>query len=155
MSKRPGWIRLVVFDMQSTRRTQALRCLPLIIFAVVLSGFTDQQIEAVGAFTHKANEALWTCLKAEVQKSVSLRMTPDDFASYVSGVCFRETRAFRVSLVDYLAMKHPDLDDSTHVATADSIIRQWRGAAINLQASVNGSRQSLSEEEVAPQNASP
>jgi hypothetical protein len=105
-----------------------------IVLAVVLSGFTDQQIEAVGAYAHKANEALWTCLQAEVQKSTNLQMKPDDFARYVKDVCFKETSAFRVSLVVYLVMKHPDVDDSIHIATADSIIRQWRDAAVNLQA---------------------
>jgi hypothetical protein len=120
--------------MPLARKTQAVRLLLPMVFAVVLSGFTDQQIDAVGAFAHKANEALWTCLQAEVHKSVSLRMKPDDFALYVKEVCFKETTAFRVSLLDYLAMKHPNVDDSTHVAAANSIIRQWRDAAINLQA---------------------
>jgi hypothetical protein len=137
------------------RRTQAVRHLLPMVFAVVLSGFTDQQIEAVGAFAHEANEAVWTCLQAEVQKSVSFGMKPDDFALYVKGVCLKETKAFRVSLMDYLAMKHPDTDDSTYIATAESIIRQWRDAAINLQATLNRDRRSLSGEEVAPQNPLP
>jgi hypothetical protein len=72
--------------------------------------------------THKlihddTGRAMWACLQAEVQKNLSLRTRSDDFAPYVKGACSQETQAFRVPWVDYLAMKHPDIDASTHLTT--------------------------------------
>ena len=56
-------------------------------------------------------------------------MAREDFALFIKGACNPETKAFRVLLVDYLTMKQPDLDAAIDLATAESVIQQWRDAA--------------------------
>jgi hypothetical protein len=34
--------------------------------------------------------------------------------------------------MDYLAMKHPDIDTSTRLTMVESTIQQWRDAAVKL-----------------------
>jgi hypothetical protein len=113
------------------------RCLVFAI-AAISAGFTDRQIEDARIWAHQTNDIFRACLQAEVQHKLYLRMTRDNFASFIKGACVPETRAFRVLLVDYLAMKHPEIDAETHLATTDSAIQQWRDAATQLYVESDG-----------------
>jgi hypothetical protein len=108
---------------------RALLCLMGIATAAVSAGFTDQQIEDARIWAHESNEAFGVCLQAEVQNKLHSRMAREDFALFIKGACNPETKAFRVLLVDYLTMKQPDIDAAIDLATAESVIQQWRDAA--------------------------
>jgi hypothetical protein len=107
-------------------------CLLVMAIAAISAGFTDQQLESARIWAHETNEAFETCLQKEVRDKLHLKMAREDFSVFIKGVCTQETRAFRVLLVDYLAMKNPAIDAATHLATAESVIQQWRNAATQL-----------------------
>jgi hypothetical protein len=104
----------------------------LILIAACLSGFTENEIETAHQWAERTKETLSACLQAEVKNSLTLRIKPADFSIYIKGACVQEATSFRVPFVDYLAMKHPDIDRATHLATAEGIIEQWRNAAVKL-----------------------
>jgi hypothetical protein len=108
------------------------RLILFILIAACLSGFTENEIEAAHQWAEKTKEALSACLQAEVKNSLMLRMKPADFALYIKGACVQEANSFRVPFVDYLAIKHRDVDSATHGSTADGIVEQWRNAAVKL-----------------------
>ena len=108
---------------------RTLLCLVGMAIVGVSAGFTDQQIENARIWAHEGNEAFGACLQAEVQNKLHSGMAREDFALFIKGACPPETKAFRVLLVDYLTMKQPDIDAATDLATAESVIQQWRDAA--------------------------
>jgi hypothetical protein len=88
-------------------------CLLVMAIAAISAGFTDQQLESARIWAHETNEAFETCLQKEVRDKLHLKMAREDFSVFIKGVCTQETRAFRVLLVDYLAMKNPAIDAAT------------------------------------------
>ena len=62
-------------------------------------------------------------------EQTALKDGKEDFALFIKGACNPETKGFRVLLVDYLTMKQPDIDAAIDLATAESVIQQWRDAA--------------------------
>ena len=46
-----------------------------------------------------------------------------DFQLYIKGTCQVDAQRFRVAMVDYLALKFPDMQVSMHFTTANDAIR--------------------------------
>jgi hypothetical protein len=107
-------------------------CLLVMTTAALSAGFTDQQLENARIWAHQTNDAFEACLQTGVHNKLPLKMTREDFTSFIEGACAQEKRAFRVLLTDYLTMKEPDIDAATHAATAAAAVQQWRDAAVQL-----------------------
>jgi hypothetical protein len=105
----------------------------LIRFALVavvplMSGQTaaaDQ--EAARAMAHQFKEVYWKCLADEAVRILPRKMPASDFVIYIKGRCPDEKKSFRVALVDYFAIRHPEIGAGEHLASADYAV----GAALD------------------------
>jgi hypothetical protein len=64
----------------------------------------------------------WNCLAGETKRMLQRSLSGQDFALFLKGACPAEANKFRVALVDYLAMMHPDMEISTYVTSANEVI---------------------------------
>jgi len=115
-------------QLASTLRRIAL----LIVLAVCITGFAENEIELGRQSSQKAKDELWSCLQAEVQEKANSLMRPELFAFFVKSACSKEAQAFHVKLVDYLKMKLPTVELRTHVAQAKRAVEQYRDAAAKV-----------------------
>jgi len=79
--------------------------------------------EAARLATHRFKDAYWNCLAQEAVKALPRKMAGSDFVIFIKGRCLDEVKQFRIALVDYLAIKHPDVQMPTHLMAADQTIQ--------------------------------
>jgi hypothetical protein len=64
----------------------------------------------------------WECLEGETKRMLPRSLSGQDFALFLKGACPGEANKFRVALVDYLAMMHPDMGINTYMTSANEVI---------------------------------
>ena len=70
-----------------------------------------------------ARDAYWDCIGKEGAHILqTTSMAPTDFALYLGGVCPNEAQQFTVAMVDFLAVKYPDIPTGTHMTSAKNAI---------------------------------
>ena len=108
--------------LASTRRRSAYPPLIFAIASLALSAFTPADEEKAHQLAHHFKELYWQCLAAETQRMLPRNMSAEDFSLLIKAACPTEAQNFRVALVDYLALKFPDIAASIHLSQADYAI---------------------------------
>ena len=67
-------------------------------------------------------DSCWNCLAREFRRDDNRVMSGRDLTSLVASACPSERQNFRVTLVDYLSLRSPDLDAGAHMTTANDAI---------------------------------
>ncbi|MGA7806126.1 hypothetical protein [Bradyrhizobium sp.] len=70
----------------------------------------------------QGRDSYWNCLAREYSPDRVKTMSEQDFIANIAAACPSERQNFRVSLIDYLAMQHPDEDSGRHLSTANHAI---------------------------------
>lgn len=94
----------------------------LVAILLTLPAFTQADEEKARQWAHDYKEQYWKCLANETQRMLPRNISAQDFSLFIKGACPTEAQRFRVALIDYLAMKFPDIAASTHLSSADNAI---------------------------------
>jgi hypothetical protein len=92
------------------------------ILAMTASAAVADDIEDAHRQALTGRDSYWNCLAQEYSRDSNKGLSDQDFASHLAIVCPSERQNFRVSLVDYLSMKFPDVDAGAHMTTANNAI---------------------------------
>ena len=108
------------------------RLLVLAAAMLLLSGYTQADIEKAQQAAHFYAAEFEKCLVTEVRRLILTNISSQDFALLIKGSCLTEKNKFLVPLVDYIAMKNdaPATDQSAVFAAANSTISQYYDAAV-------------------------
>ena len=98
------------------------RAVCLASVASILVGFTAADEEKARQGAHQLKAIYWQCLADVTQRQLTRAMSTEDFSIFIKGVCLAEEQNFRVAVVDYLAMKFPEISTGTHLAEADRLV---------------------------------
>jgi hypothetical protein len=93
-----------------------------LLLASMNFGAHAADVETARRAAHAAKEAYWGCLASTMAQALARKLPTQDFVYYVKGACPDEARKFRVAMIDFLSLKHPDVDMSTHWAGANTAI---------------------------------
>src|SRR5947209_4019340 len=66
----------------------------------------------------------WQCLSNEAVKVLRRDMSGSDFDIYINGRCLDEANQLRITIADYLRIKHPDSAAATNINSADWAISE-------------------------------
>ena len=119
-----------------------IRLLALAAAMLLLSGYTQADIEKAQQAAHFFAADFERCLVAEVKRLVITNISSQDFALLIKGSCLTEKNKFLVPLVDYIVMKNnaPASDQSAVFAAANSTIAQYYDAAVKTFVETRTSR---------------
>src|SRR5215467_8315106 len=87
---------------------------------LLLSGFTQAELEKAKGTKEFFKDAYWKCLATEIIRVVPTSMSIQEFSVLVKQACSKERNDFLTSLSNYIVMLQPDVDRST-VAPAANI----------------------------------
>ena len=87
---------------------------------LLLSGFTQTELEKAKSTKEFFKDAYWKCLATEIVRAVPTSMSVQEFSVLVKRACPKERSDFFTSLSNYIVMLQPDVDRST-VAPAANI----------------------------------
>ena len=87
---------------------------------LLLSGFTQAELQKAKSTTDFFKDAYWKCLADEILKAVPTSMSAQEFSVLAKSACPKERNSFFSSLSNYIVMLQPDVDRST-VAPAVNI----------------------------------
>ncbi|HEX3342226.1 MAG TPA: hypothetical protein VHT68_23990 [Pseudolabrys sp.] len=87
---------------------------------LLLSGFTQAELEKAKNTKDFFKDAYWKCLATEIVRVVPTSMSVQEFSVLVKRACPEERNKFFTSLSNYIVLLQPDVDRST-VAPAANI----------------------------------
>jgi len=70
-----------------------------------------------------SDDAYWQCLAVETKRNFTRNLSGTDFELFIRGTCKDEAQRFRVAMIDYLALKFPQISAAMHFSSADTAIR--------------------------------
>lgn len=107
----------------------------LVILAAImllLSAFTEVELEKAKDTKEFFKDAFWKCLATEIVRLVPTNMSEQDFSFFTRGACRKERADFFVSLSDYIVMLHPDVDRSAVISAANIAVKAAQDDAIKV-----------------------
>jgi hypothetical protein len=93
----------------------------LALTCVASAAFADD-VEDAHREAIRGRDSYWNCLAREYSPEHVKTMSIEDFTADVAAACRSERQNFRVSLIDYLSMQHPDAESGSHLSTANRAI---------------------------------
>ena len=87
---------------------------------LLLSGFTQAELEKAKNAKEFFKDGYWKCLATEIVRVVPTSISIQEFSVLVKRACSKERNDFFISLSNYIVMLQPDVDKST-VAPAANI----------------------------------
>jgi len=88
----------------------------------LLSAFTQAELEKAKNTKDYFKESYWKCLATEIVQKQPTNISVQEFSVSIKNACRQERSWFFKSLIDYMAMLHPDkADDYTLLASAANI----------------------------------
>jgi len=109
-----------------------IRVVILIAAALLLSGFTQAELDKAKSTKEFFKDGYWKCLAAEIVRVVPTNMSVQDFSVFVRGVCRKERNDFFVSLSDYIIMLEPDVDRNTVPSAANIAVKAAQDDAVKV-----------------------
>jgi hypothetical protein len=109
-----------------------IRVVILAAAALLLSGFTQAELEKAKTTKEFFKDSYWKCLAAEIVRVVPTNMSVQDFSAFVRGACRKERNDFFVSLSDYIIMLEPDIDRNTVPSAANIAIKAAQDDAVKV-----------------------
>ena len=100
--------------------------------ALLLSGFTQDELEKAKTTKEFFKDSYWKCLATEIVRVVPTNMSVQDFSVFVRGACRKERNDFFVSLSNYIVMLEPDIDRNTVPSAANIAIKAAQDDAVKV-----------------------
>ena len=119
-----------------------IRFLVLAAAMLLLSGFTQAELDKVKSTTDYFKDAYWKCLADEILKAVPTSMSAQEFSVLAKSACPKERNSFFSSLSNYIVMLQPNVDRSTVAPAANiAILDAQKDAVQALNDLRSGKRQ--------------
>jgi hypothetical protein len=109
-----------------------MRIIVLAVAALLLSGFTQAELEKAKNTKEFFKDSYWKCLATEVVRVVPTNMSVQDFSALLKGVCQKESSDFFLSLSQYIMMLQPDVDRNTIPSAVNIAIKAARDDAVKV-----------------------
>jgi hypothetical protein len=103
-----------------------------ILLLLLLTGWTPAEIETAHKWSISFRDQYWECLAKETVRMLPTKVSAQDFSLFLKGACPDQAQKFRVAMVDYFAMKHPDIPAQTHLSSADNAISLGQADALKF-----------------------
>ena len=100
--------------------------------ALLLSGFTQAELEKAKNTKEFFKDSYWNCLATEIVRVVPTNMSVQEFSAFVRGACRKQRNDFFVSLSDYIVMLEPDIDRNTVPSAANIAIKAAQDDAVKV-----------------------
>jgi len=97
---------------------------------LLLSGFTQAEIEKAKNTKEFFKDSYWKCLATEILRVVPTSTSAQEFFVFTKQACPKERNDFFVTLSNYIKMLHPDDDQSTVAAAANIAILEAQKDAV-------------------------
>jgi hypothetical protein len=109
---------------------------------LLLSGFTQAELEKAKSTTEFFKDAYWKCLADEILRAVPTNMSAQEFSVLTKSACPKERSNFFNSLSNYIVMLQPDVDRSTVAPAANiAVLEAQKDAVQALNDLRSGKRQ--------------
>ena len=109
---------------------------------LLLSGFTQAELEKAKSTTDFFRDAYWKCLADEILKAVPTNMSAQEFSVLTKSACPKERSNFFNSLSNYIVMLQPHVDRSTVAPAANiAVLEAQKDAVQALNDLRSGKRQ--------------
>jgi hypothetical protein len=99
-----------------------MRMMLALAFACMASSALADDVEDAHKEAIRGRDSYWNCLAREYSTEHVKTMSIPDFTADIAGACRSERQNFRVSLIDYLSVQHPDEESGSHLSTANRAI---------------------------------
>ena len=109
-----------------------IRVVILAAVALLLSGFTQAELDKAKSTKEFFKDNYWKCLAVEIVRVVPTNMSVQDFSVFVKGACRKERNDFFVSLSDYIVMLEPDVDRNTVPSAANIAVKAAQDDAVKV-----------------------
>ncbi|MGE5166839.1 MAG: hypothetical protein ACM3IH_22800 [Sphingobacteriales bacterium] len=104
--------------------------IPAAALLLLLSGFTQAELEKAKNTKEFFKDGYWKCLAAEILRVAPTNMSAQDFFVFTKQACSKERNDFFTTLSKYIEMLHPDADYSTVSAAANVAILEAQKDAV-------------------------
>jgi hypothetical protein len=99
---------------------------------VLLSGFTQAELDTAQKAKEFFKDGYWKCLATEIVRVVPTNMSVQDFSIFARGACRKERSNFFLSLSDYIVMLQPDIDRNTVPSAANIAVKAAQDDAVKV-----------------------
>ena len=99
---------------------------------LVLSGFTQAELEKAKNTKEFFKDAYWKCLATEIVRVVPTSMSVQEFSVLTKRACPNERNDFFNSLSNYIVMLQPDVDRSTVAPAANIAVVAAQNDAVKV-----------------------
>ena len=99
---------------------------------ILLSGFTQAELDTAQKAKEFFKDGYWKCLATEIVRLVPTNISEQEFSLFVKGACRKERSDFFTSLSDYIVMLHTDLDKSSISSTANIAVKAAQDDAVKV-----------------------
>jgi hypothetical protein len=97
---------------------------------LLLSGFTQAELEKAKTTKEFYKDSYWKCLADEILKAVPTNMSAQEFSVLTKQACQKERNYFFNTLSNYIEMLHPEVDKSTVVSAANIAVLEAQKDAV-------------------------
>jgi hypothetical protein len=108
------------------------RIIALAVAGLLLSGFTQAELEKAKNTKEFFKDSYWKCLASEVVRVAPTDMSVQDFSALLRRVCQKESSDFFLSLSEYIIMLQPDVDRNTVPSAVNIAIKAARDDAVKV-----------------------
>lgn len=105
--------------VMTTGLAMALRSVIPAAAMLLLSGFTQAELEKAKNTKEFFKDGYWKCLATEILRVVPTNMSAQEFFVFTKRACPKERNDFFITLSNYIEMLHPDSDKSTIISAAN------------------------------------
>ena len=109
-----------------------MRVLALVATLLLLSGFTQAELENAKKTKEFFKDSYWKCLATEVVRVAPTDTSVQDFSLFVRGACRKERGDFFLSLSDYIFMLQPDVDRNTIPSAVNIAVKSAQDDAVKV-----------------------
>jgi hypothetical protein len=99
-----------------------MRMMIVLALACMASNALADEVDDAHREALRGRDSYWNCLAREYSPEHIKTMSTQDFTADIAAACPSERQNFRVSLISYLSMQHPDAEDGAHLGTANRAI---------------------------------
>jgi hypothetical protein len=99
-----------------------MRILLALALATFASSASADEVEEAHRQALQGRDSYWNCLAREYSPDHIKSLSAQDFTAAIAAACPSERQNFRVTLMDYLSMQHPDAEAGAHLSTANRAI---------------------------------
>jgi hypothetical protein len=99
-----------------------MRTMMILALVCLTSNALADEVDDAHRQALQGRDSYWNCLAREYSPEHIKTMSIGDFTADIAAACPSERQNFRVTLIDYLSMQHPDAESGVHLSTANRAI---------------------------------